>query len=197
MTGYTPLLDHANEPAAAVEAIGEFCVLSAMRHRKKLGCVSLNRRIYDDLSQSFPQGSKHGIPTVNLVTQNVYDQERLCNGDSFVVLPGDGQTALLAAVDGQIRRVPLPLIPQHELAFAETVHKVQGSEFNNVAIVLSDEDDSPLLSREMLYTALTRVKKGGHVDIWSSESALRKCVSTPTNRFTPCSCSTRHLGGAA
>ena len=162
-----------------------------MRHRKKLGCVSLNRRIYDDLSQSIPQDPKRGgVPTVNLVTQNVYDQERLCNGDSFVVLPGDGQNALLAASDGQIRRVPLALIPQHELAFAETVHKVQGSEFNNVAIVLSDKDDSPLLSREMLYTALTRVKKGGHVDIWSSESALRKCVSTPTNRFTPCSCST-------
>ena len=189
VTGYKPLIDHAEDPVFAVGAIGEFCVLSAMRHRKKLGCVSLNRRIYDDLSQSIQQGSKHGIPTVNLVTQNVYDQERLCNGDSFVVLPDDGQTALLAASDGQIRRVPLPLIPQHELAFAETVHKVQGSEFNNVAIVLSDEDDSPLLSREMLYTALTRVKKGGHVDIWSSESALRKCVSTPTNRFTPCSCS--------
>ncbi len=191
LTGYKPLLDHVREPAAAVWAIGEFCVLSAMRYRKKLGCVSLNRRICDDLSRFVSQGSKHrGVPTVNLVTQNVYDQERLCNGDSFVVLPGEGQTALLAATDGQIRRVPLPLIPQYELAFAETVHKVQGSEFNNVAIVLSDEDDSPLLSREMLYTALTRVKKGGHVDIWSSESALRKCVSTPTNRFTPCSCST-------
>ncbi len=189
VTGYKLLLDHANEPAAAVEAIGEFCVLSAMRHRKKLGCVSLNRRIYDDLVQSIPQDPKRGgVPTVNLVTQNVYDQERLCNGDSFVVLPDDGQNALLAASDGQIRRVPLALIPQHELAFAETVHKVQGSEFNNVAIVLSDKDDSPLLSREMLYTALTRVKKGGHVDIWSSESALRRCVSTPTNRFTPSSC---------
>ncbi len=190
VTGYKRLLDNANEPAAAVEAIGEFCVLSAMRHRKKIGCVSLNRRIYDDLSQSIPQDPKRGrVPTVNLVTQNVYDQERLCNGDSFVVLPDDGQNALLAASDGQIRRVPLALIPQHELAFAETVHKVQGAEFNNVAIVLSDDGDSPLLSREMLYTALTRVKKGGHVDIWSSESALRKCVSTPTNRFTPCSCS--------
>ena len=191
LTGYKPLLDHAKDPAAAVGAIGEFCVLSAMRHRKKLGCVSLNRRICDDLSRFVSEGSKHSrFPTVNLVTQNVYDQERLCNGDSFVVLPDDGQTALLAASNGQIRRVPLALIPQHELAFAETVHKVQGSEFNNVAIVLSDEADSPLLSREMLYTALTRVKKGGHVDIWSSESALRKCVSTPTNRFTPCSCQT-------
>ena len=186
LTGYKPLLDRAKEPAAAVEAIGEFCVLSAMRYRKKLGCVSLNRRICDDLTRSISKHSR--VPTVNLVTQNVYDQERLCNGDSFVVLPDDGQNALLAASDGQIRRVPLALIPQHELAFAETVHKVQGSEFNNVAIVLSDKDDSPLLSREMLYTALTRVKKGGHVDIWSSESALRRCVSTPTNRFTPSSC---------
>ena len=189
VAGYKLLLDHASEPTAAVEAIGEFCVLSAMRHRKKLGCISLNRRIYDDLSQAIPQGPRRvEVPTVNLVTQNVYDQERLFNGDSFVVLPDDGQNALLAASDGQIRRVPLALIPQHELAFAETVHKVQGSEFNNVVIVLSDKDDSPLLSREMLYTALTRVKKGGHVDIWSSESALRRCVSTPTNRFTPSSC---------
>ena len=189
VAGYKLLLDHASEPTAAVEAIGEFCVLSAMRHRKKLGCISLNRRIYEDLSQAIPQGPRRvEVPTVNLVTQNVYDQERLFNGDSFVVLPDDGQNALLAASDGQIRRVPLALIPQHELAFAETVHKVQGSEFNNVVIVLSDKDDSPLLSREMLYTALTRVKKSGHVDIWSSESALRRCVSTPTNRFTPSSC---------
>lgn len=109
---------------------------------------------------------------MNLVTQNVYDQERLCNGDSFVVLPGDGQNALLAASDGQVRRVPLALIPQHELAFAETVHKVQGSEFNNVVIVLSDKDDSPLLSREMLYTALTRVKKA---DMLISGAANQHC----------------------
>ena len=76
-----------------------------------------------------------------------------------MVLPGDGQNALLAASDGQVRRVPLALIPQHELAFAETVHKVQGSEFNNVVIVLSDKDDSPLLTRNALHGSYTCEKR--------------------------------------
>ena len=189
LAGFKPLLDSTKDQKAAVEAIGAFCVLSAMRHRRRLGCISLNRRITEYLVQSVPQEGGHfKIPTLNLVTQNVYEPVKLCNGDSFVVLPTDGQTALLASPDGQVQQVPLAFIPQYELAFAETVHKVQGSEFDNVAIVLSDQDDSSLLTREMFYTALTRVKKGGHVDIWGSESAIRKCVSTPTSRFTPQSC---------
>ena len=186
LAGFKPLLDSTKDQRAAVEAIGAFCVLSAMRHRRRLGCISLNRRIADYLVSQ--EGGHFKIPTLNLVTQNVYEPVKLCNGDSFVVLPTDGQTALLASPDGQVQQVPLAFIPQYELAFAETVHKVQGSEFDNVAIVLSDQDDSPLLTREMFYTALTRVKKGGHVDIWGSESAIRKCVSTPTSRFTPQSC---------
>jgi len=53
----------------------------------------------------------------------------------------------------------LPLrLPDHESAFAMTVHKSQGSEFDRVLLILPDRD-APLLTRELLYTAITRAKK--------------------------------------
>jgi exodeoxyribonuclease V alpha subunit len=53
--------------------------------------------------------------------------------------------------------MPLGYLPEHETAFALTVHKSQGSEYDSVLVVLPDEK-SELLSRELLYTAVTRAR---------------------------------------
>jgi ATP-dependent exoDNAse (exonuclease V) beta subunit len=65
-------------------------------------------------------------------------------------------------------------MPQHDTAYAMTIHKSQGSEFDSVIVVLPEED-SPLLSRELLYTAVTRAKK--NIVVVASESILATCVS--------------------
>lgn len=77
------------------------------------------------------------------------------------------------------RQVSLARLPSHESAYAMTVHKSQGSEFDRVAIVLP-ERPSRILSRELLYTAITRAKKG--VTVYSSEASLRAAIEQRVER---------------
>ena len=70
-------------------------------------------------------------------------------------------------------------LPAHDSAFATTVHKAQGSEFDRVAVVLPD-DDARVLSRELLYTALTRARHGAL--LWSPESVLLRAIARHTRR---------------
>ena len=101
-----------------------------------------------------------------LITQNAYDVD-LRNGDVGIVLCGNrvdrGHRELVAvfAVQGadqalgQVRTLALARLPPHAGALAMTVHKSQGSQFEHVALVLDDRD-SPILTRELVYTGLTR-----------------------------------------
>ena len=66
-------------------------------------------------------------------------------------------------------------------AYAMTIHKSQGSEFDHVAITF-DHSHSRLLSKELIYTAVTRAKK--QVTIYSNKSAFETAVQTPTIRHT-------------
>lgn len=83
------------------------------------------------------------------------------NGDIGIVLPGPGAQAGLRAwfADGAaLRSVAVGRLPEVETAFAMTVHKSQGSEFAHVVLVLP-EAESPVLSRELLYTGVTRARQ--------------------------------------
>ena len=72
-------------------------------------------------------------------------------------------------------------LPEHETAFAMTVHKAQGSEFDSILLMLP-ERDSPVLSRELLYTAITRAKT--NAEIWWSEPALRAALARRAVRWS-------------
>src|SRR5438105_4856447 len=72
-------------------------------------------------------------------------------------------------------------LPEHETAFAITVHKSQGSEFDRVAVVLP-EHHSAVATRELLYTAATRARR--QVTLCGSAAALERAVSTPTRRHS-------------
>jgi exodeoxyribonuclease V alpha subunit len=78
-----------------------------------------------------------------------------------------------------MRGLPLSILPAHETAYALTVHKSQGSEFDHVLFVLPDQD-LPILTRELLYTGVTRAKKT--VSIIGSEAVVRACVARRTTR---------------
>ena len=68
-----------------------------------------------------------------------------------------------------------------ESSYAITIHKSQGSEFDTVAITFND-DNQRILSKELIYTAITRAKK--QVKIYSTKSALKKSINTETKRYT-------------
>ena len=99
-----------------------------------------------------------------MVTQNDYRQN-LFNGDIGITLPdhkGDLRVWFPAEESGQYRAVPPIRLPQHETAWAMTIHKSQGSEFSRVLLILPDAELA-LLGRELLYTAVTRAKQGIYI----------------------------------
>ena len=97
-----------------------------------------------------------GVPI--MVTHNT-PERRLFNGDVGVTVRGPHGMVVLFPRGKKTIACPVALLPEHELAYAMTVHKSQGSEFENVLVVLPNDVDHPLLNRQIVYTGITRAKK--------------------------------------
>ena len=115
-----------------------------------------------------------------LITRNDRLQA-VANGDVGVVMPDEPKVLHLPGDDGP-RRIRMELLPATELAFATTIHKSQGSEFDDVAIVLPPDGESPLLTREILYTGITRTK--GAVHIYAGDASVKACCLKSVERVT-------------
>jgi exodeoxyribonuclease V alpha subunit len=116
-----------------------------------------------------------------MITGNTYDLG-LFNGDTGVLTGAsaeDGSAAYFPDPDSGVRRISALRLPPHETAFAMTIHKVQGSEFDTVLLVLPGQM-SDVLSRELLYTAVTRARL--HVEIWGDEEVFRRAVERRIDR---------------
>ncbi|MGD0279040.1 MAG: exodeoxyribonuclease V subunit alpha, partial [Smithella sp.] len=115
-----------------------------------------------------------GMPV--MILQNDY-RLRLFNGDVGIILkdPEEKNQLRVFFLDEQntVRKYLPSRLPQYETAWAMTVHKSQGSEFKKVLFVLSDSD-VPLITRELIYTGLTRASK--YVDIWAGENLLTRAI---------------------
>lgn len=160
--GFTPYLKAA-DASGAFAALSRFRILCALR-QGPFGIGAVNRLAINILAGKGlirPQGRWYaGLPI--MVTRNDYNL-RLFNGDMGIILPdpaaGNELRAFFTGADGSLRSI-LPLrLPEHEPAFAMTVHKSQGSEFERVLLLLPDRH-SEILTRELVYTALTRAKAG-------------------------------------
>ena len=92
-----------------------------------------------------------------MVAENDY-AVNVFNGDIGIVLPHGGGLAAFFPDAGGFRAVSLSRLPAHDTAFAMTVHKSQGSEYQEVWL-LGDEADSALFDRTLLYTAITRARR--------------------------------------
>jgi exodeoxyribonuclease V alpha subunit len=113
------------------------------------------------------------------VTGNNYELG-LFNGDTGVVMEYDGRPAVwFKDQDGGLRHLSPLRLPLYETAFALTVHKSQGSEFNKLLLILPDRM-SEALSRELLYTAVTRARH--QVEIWGTADVFRQAVERRTER---------------
>ncbi|MDQ2488021.1 exodeoxyribonuclease V subunit alpha [Pseudomonas putida] len=147
-------------------AFDEFRLLCALR-RGPWGVEGLNLRVAAELHRcgllAGAQGWYEGRPV--LVTRNDYSLS-LMNGDIGIALwlPGPKTERVLRVAfprndgSGGVRFVLPSRLVEVETVFAMTVHKSQGSEFNHTALVLPD-DLNPVLTKELLYTAITRAKQ--------------------------------------
>jgi exodeoxyribonuclease V alpha subunit len=116
-----------------------------------------------------------------IVTRNNRDLN-LYNGDIGIIRKDDNGNlkAWFEDSDGTIRSVIPAYLTEAETVFAMTIHKSQGSEYNDVLVILPDNADNPLLTRELLYTAVTRAKN--NVTIQSRESMILSTASAEVQR---------------
>jgi exodeoxyribonuclease V alpha subunit len=170
--------------APALECIRlfeQFRVLCALK-QGPLSVTSVNQlmeRLLQRQGWRSNQRFYHGRPI--MVTQNDYRQ-RLFNGDTGLILRDEvGDLRACFLIDNQLRWIDLARLPAHETVFAMTVHKSQGSEFDTVCVLLP-EQDTAILNRELLYTAITRAKK--QLILLASETILRQTIASQHQRET-------------
>jgi exodeoxyribonuclease V alpha subunit len=170
------------DPEAALRSFGQFRILCAVRNGP-LGVENINRLVEEILADAglIEAGGTYHAGRPLLITRNDYNL-RLFNGDIGVLLQDAKRGELRAYFSGpdESLRDFLPLrLPVHETAYAMTVHKSQGSEFERVLMILPGED-SAILTRELVYTGLTRASK--HVELWTAEKPFRTMIQRKISR---------------
>lgn len=171
-------LRRASTPEARLEALARFRVLSPHRNGP-LGVGGLNELVERVLLPSHQRrdGVYAGQPV--LIHENDYQAE-LYNGDVGVIDYGrNGKLAAFFPETSGLRHLSLARLPAHSTVYAMTVHKSQGSEFDEVVVVLPHHS-SPLLSRELLYTGITRAKR--RVTLAASKASLRAAIERRVER---------------
>ena len=150
------------DPILRMEAFNSFRILCAHR-RGPHGVSNLNRIVETELEGAGMLAREdrwyHGRPI--LITRNDYQLD-LFNGDTGLIVRDEERDGALRAQfidpEGRIRSFAPTRLPPHETAYAMTIHKSQGSEFDRIFVALPN-GPSLLLSRELIYTAITRAKK--------------------------------------
>ncbi|MEQ1740082.1 MAG: exodeoxyribonuclease V subunit alpha [Methyloglobulus sp.] len=182
---YVSLVEANAEFADIYRAFGRFQVLCSNRHGEN-GVLEINMAVEKAL---FRQHLKHsaaswysGRPV--MVLQN-NPALHLYNGDIGFCLPDKEQNGNLMVFfqrpDGTAKKHLPARLPTCETVFAMTIHKSQGSEFDEVLIVLP-ETVNPVLSKELLYTAITRAKK--KINIVAEESVFSATINRKMGRVT-------------
>ncbi|NCW19244.1 MAG: hypothetical protein EBW39_08570 [Betaproteobacteria bacterium] len=105
------------------------------------------------------------------------------NGDIGILIPDPRGRPVVyfPHSEGGHEGIALSRLPVHEPAFALTVHKAQGSEFDRISLILPAKR-SPVLNQALIYTAISRAKRA--VTIIAGESVLREAISTATRRYS-------------
>lgn len=177
--------DHRAQLSEVFAALHRFGLLCAV-NEGAFGIDTFNELIVASLSADWGVHVEEHFPgEVIMVSVNDRDLQ-LNNGDVGVVLrEADGRLmAYFETVDEMgsegFRSIPVGRLPENKRAFALTIHKSQGSEFDNVMLVLPTM--SQLLTRELLYTGVTRAKKS--LTVVATSEAIRRAISTPTNRLS-------------
>ena len=168
-------LAEAGSPAERLERAGVHRVLCAHR-RGPLGVDALCPILDETAARARRAARRSGWwpGRMLLITQNAPDQD-LWNGDVGVVDETDaGLQAIFSDAAGGVRMLSAGRLPGHESAIAMSVHKSQGSEFDEVDLVLGARS-SRLMTRELLYTGVTRARR--KLRLHASEAVVREAVA--------------------
>jgi exodeoxyribonuclease V alpha subunit len=167
----------SGDPADVLEAFGKFRILCALREGP-YGVHVVNKMIEEILASNglIPKTDSLWYPgRPVMITRNDYNLN-LFNGDVGIALidPEDQELRIFFPDEAiMVRKIHPSKLGEHETVYAMTVHKSQGSEFEKILFLLPDRE-SPILTRELLYTAITRSRK--KVAIWGDEIVFQNAV---------------------
>jgi exodeoxyribonuclease V alpha subunit len=155
---YQPIFD-SETPAQALEAYDKTRLLCAT-NRGPFGVEVLNNRVSSAMlaRNQLPESTLFaGLPI--MITRN-FQALGLFNGDTGILWSFDDELrACFRDADGSIRDLSINRLPEFKPAWASTVHKSQGSEFDSVLLVLPADPKTEVLSRELVYTGITRARR--------------------------------------
>jgi exodeoxyribonuclease V alpha subunit len=179
--GYAPYIAAAKsaDPAAAFAAFNAFRALCAQREGV-WGVAGINEALEARIKRrnQVPSRERWYVGRPVMVRQNDYALG-LFNGDIGICLHSEYGLRVFFEGEEGFRPFAPARLPSHDSAFAMTVHKSQGSEFSEVLLVLP-EQPSPLLTRSLFYTGITRAKH--KVEIWALPPRLGEAVATRAER---------------
>lgn len=161
------------------QLLNQFRILTVMRQSMS-GCEWINEFMAGHIRRQLGlKQATHYFPGMPLmITRNSY-QHNLFNGDAGLViksrLPSRPGGLCVAFPSGEeAATFPLSGLPAHEPAYAVTVHKSQGSEYDRVLLIMPENPGHPLLTREIIYTALTRARQA--VILYGSLESLNQAI---------------------
>ncbi len=152
--------------------LDSFMALTALREGP-VGSHAVNRSFHAHMRR---YRGGYAFPQPVIILENSYETG-LMNGDLGVLY----QSALLVQKGEVSLTLPERLAPAWEYAYAMTVHKSQGSEFDHVLLLLGGFDH-PLLTRSLLYTGATRAKN--RLTVWASRAILERMIRRPLERLS-------------
>jgi len=186
-----PLVDKYYRPLFTCEHVEQafslllkFRVLCATRQGEQ-GVEHVNELIQSLL---FSQQNQHLSKTLYhaqpiMISENDY-RLGLYNGDIGIIWRNDSGHLMAVFEDSeqQYKWIMPSRLPKYETVYAMTIHKTQGSEFEHVALLLPNQKDNRLLSRELLYTGITRAKK--QLSIAATANVWRHGVESQVIRYS-------------
>ena len=170
---YFKQITQANSAKQALEILKQFRILVANKNID-IGTERLNEKISRYLGKNLFE-NYHGKPI--MVVENDYNS-KLFNGDVGIVW---NDKAYFESDDNQLKEIGLSRLPKIETVYAMTIHKTQGSEFDIIAIMLPNEHNQ-LLTRELLYTGITRAKS--KVYVVANQSVWEKTITKKIERYS-------------
>jgi len=174
----------ATTPEDALEALDRIRILTPFRGKRGLGAIGLSRKVDQAIRREMEKTHPGRSPNEPVIISRNDRETGLKNGSIGVLMrEGSGTVAYFPGKSGEPpQRLELSQLPaERNSAWAMTVHRSQGSEFDEVLFVLPDPD-SPLATRELVYTAITRAKKAVHVR--GPDATIRSAAGGKSSRRT-------------
>jgi len=185
---WLPVLQNASlSPAEKIQQIDQFRILTPT-HKGIYGVESINHTIDQILLT-------HGIQMRDvwyagrsvIIQKNDYPMG-IYNGDIGLTLEDDAENNSTLKVyfksGEELKSFSPALLPECATAWALTIHRTQGSEYDHILLIIppkpKSNQDSKILSRELLYTGLSRAKQSA--TIWCSEESLKQTIETTVQR---------------